>query len=96
MKIVFKLLRANTLYAKGSKCCFGVNQVEYLGHFISGKGVSTDPRKVEVVMQWPTPTSLKQLRGFLGLAGYYRRFVKDFGKIAQPLTNCLKAGGGFH
>ena len=84
VKIVLNLLRTKTLYAKGSNCCFSVDQVEYLGHCISGRGVSTNTRKIEVVMHWPIPTSIKKLQGFLGLAGYYRRFVKDFGKIAQP------------
>ena len=64
--------------------------MEYLGHFIFGQGVATDPKKIEAVVHWPTPKSYKQLRGFLGLAGYYRRFVKDFGKLAQPLITLLK------
>ena len=95
VRSVLALLRNHILYAKESKCSFEVDQVEYLGHFISGNGVSTDPRKIKVVAQWPTPKSIKQLRGFLGLSGYYRRFVRDFGKIAQPLTALLKAVGGF-
>ena len=69
--------------------------MEYLGHFISRGGVSTNPKKLEVVEQWPTPKSVKQVRGFLGLAGYYRHFVKDFGKIALPLTTLLKGIGSF-
>ena len=67
VRIVLAILRRHTLFAKKSKCCFGVGQVEYLGLFITGKGVSTDPKKVELVVQWPIPKSLKQLRGFLGL-----------------------------
>ena len=95
LRIVLTILRTNTLYAKESKCSFGVTQVEYLGHIISGKGVATDPHKVEAVTGWPIPKSVKQVRGFLGLAGYYRRFVRDFGKIAQPLTALLKSSGSF-
>ena len=95
VRAVLRVLRSHSLYAKRTKCCFGVKQVEYLGHLISKEGVTTDPKKVEVVVQWPTPMSIKQLRGFLGLAGYYRRFVKDFGKIASPLTTLLKNEGGF-
>ena len=91
--IVLKLLRCNTLYAKRFKFYFGVLQVEYLGHFISGKGVSTDPRKVEAVENWPVPKTVKQLRGFLGLTGYYRRFIKGYGKLAQPLTTLCKGSG---
>jgi hypothetical protein len=64
--------------------------VEYLGHFITKEGVFTDPSNISAISVWPLPTNLKQLRGFLGLAGYYRRFVKNFGKIAQPLTDMLK------
>ena len=84
----FATMRVNSLFSKRSKCYFGVSEVEYLGHFISK--VSTDPAKVLAVEQWPLPKTLKQLRGFLGLAGYYRRFVKGYGGIAKPLTNMLK------
>ena len=87
---VLATMRANSLFAKRSKCYFEVSKVEYLGHFISKEGVSTDPVKVHAAEQWPLPKTLKQLRGFLGLAGYYRRFVKGYGGIAKPLTNMLK------
>ncbi|KAD5318298.1 hypothetical protein E3N88_18244 [Mikania micrantha] len=90
LREVLSIMRSNKLMAKCSKCTFGGSQVEYLGHLISQQGVSTDVKKIEAVVQWPIPQNLKQLRGFLGLAGYYKRFIKSFGSIAKPLTELLK------
>ncbi|KAJ0803307.1 putative nucleotidyltransferase, Ribonuclease H [Helianthus annuus] len=90
LKQVLRLMREHKLFAKQSKCVFGGRAIEYLGHIISSEGVSTDPSKVEAIANWPPPKTLKQLRGFLGLAGYYRRFIRSFGIIAKPLTDLLK------
>ncbi|CAL9221332.1 unnamed protein product [Arabidopsis halleri] len=90
LREVFQVMRLNALYAKRSKCAFAVTRVEYLGHFIEAQGISTDPQKVLAVQNWPVPKTVKQLRGFLGLAGYYRKFVKGFGVIARPLHDLTK------
>ncbi|GKC26082.1 putative mitochondrial protein [Tanacetum coccineum] len=76
LRTVLKEMKRHQLYAKLSKCVFGTKQVEYLGHVISAEGVSIDPTKIKVMDEWPFPSNLKQLRGFLGLTGYYRRFIK--------------------
>jgi hypothetical protein len=90
LESVLQVLQQNTLYVKLSKCAFGVEEIEYLGHVVSGKGVAMEATKVEAVNNWPTPKNLKQLRGFLGLTGYYRRFIKSYAKIAAPLTDLLR------
>ncbi|KAJ4807602.1 polyprotein [Rhynchospora pubera] len=90
LTIALQVLQDNQLYAKLSKCTIGTTSVEYLGHLITEEGVSTDPSKVEAMTTWPTPTNIKQLRGFLGLTGYYRKFVRNYGMISKPLTELLK------
>ncbi|PRQ41877.1 putative nucleotidyltransferase, Ribonuclease H [Rosa chinensis] len=90
LAVVFSKLEEHQLKVKMSKCTFGAKSVEYLGHVISEKGVAVDPEKIEAIKNWKKPMSLKGLRGFLGMAGYYRKYVKNFGIIAKALTNMLK------
>ena len=78
MKIVLQVLKKKKLYAKLSKCEFWLSEVSFLGHIISGSGIAVDPSKVNAVSQWETPKSVTEVRRFLGLAGYYRRFIEGF------------------
>ena len=89
LQIVFHIFATNQLFAKASKCQFGVPQVRYLGHIITASGVSVEPDKVQAVVAWPTPSTARGVRGFLGLAGYYRKFIRNFRSMAAPLTILL-------
>lgn len=89
LRDVFTRLRAHQLFAKLSKCEFGCTSIGYLGHIMSGKGVSVDPVKIQVIKDWLVPTTLKALRGFLGLCGYYRCFVLNYASLASPLIELL-------
>lgn len=90
LKAVFTQLERHQLFVKESKCSFAQKHLEYLGHIIGETGVSIDPAKIEAVQYWPPPKSVRQLRGFLGLVGYYRKFIRNYGLLTKPLTTLLK------
>jgi hypothetical protein len=105
LRAVLTILRQHHLFVKRSKCSFGVDSVGYLGHIISAAGVAMDPAKVQAISAWPRPRSARAVRGFLGLVGYYRKFVHNYGTIAAPPHRPTEEGqvpldprrrGGFH
>ena len=87
LRLVLELLRKEKLYAKFSKCEFWIRKVDFLGHVVSEKGIHVDPAKVKAIRNWTTPKTPTEIRSFLGLAGYYRRFIANFSQIAKPLTS---------
>ncbi|KAK1425082.1 hypothetical protein QVD17_20426 [Tagetes erecta] len=86
LRLMLGLLKEEKLYAKFSKCEFWMREVQFLGHIVSEKGIQVDPTKIEAVKRWEAPKTPTEIRQFLGLAGYYRRFIENFSKIARPLT----------
>ncbi|XP_019056294.1 PREDICTED: uncharacterized protein LOC109116032, partial [Tarenaya hassleriana] len=87
LRKILPRLRENRLYAKFSNCSFWLQEIGFLGHVVSAQGIQVDPTKIEAGMEWQSPTSATEVKSFLGQAGYYRRFVEGFAKIARPLTN---------
>ena len=90
LRIVLQLLRDHQLYAKFSKCEFWLIGVRFLGHVVSASGVSVDLEKVEALMSWERPKSVFEIRSFLGLAGYYKRFIEDFSRLAAPMMRLTR------
>jgi hypothetical protein len=95
LRAVFGRLHDAGLKLKPSKCFLLQKSVGFLGHVVSGEGIEANPEKIEAIKQWPVPTCVKDVRAWLGLTGYYRRFVKDYAQIAQPLTELLSPAAGF-
>jgi hypothetical protein len=95
LRLVLQKLRDNQLYAKYSKCEFWIDEVPFLGHIISNGGISVDPAKVKEIVGWSIPSTITDVRSFLGLAGYYRRFIDGFSKIAKPMTSLREKGREF-
>jgi hypothetical protein len=88
--IVFQRLRDHQLYAKFIKCEFWLSEVQFLSHVISSEGISMDPGKVQEVLDWKSPRTVHQVCNFLGLGGYYHKFISNFSKIVKPITDLLK------
>jgi hypothetical protein len=93
LRVILTELRRHVLFVKRSKCAFGVSSIAYLGHIISEAGVAMDLAKVQAIKDWPVPHSARVLRGFLGLVGYYHKFINSYDSIAAPLTVLLKKEG---
>ena len=94
LRAVFEKLKAASLKLKPSKCDFFKKDIKYLGHVVSEEGVSTDPDKIKSVIEWPQPTTVTEVRSFLGFVSYYRRFIPNFSKVAKPLNKLLQKLGG--
>jgi hypothetical protein len=95
LRIVLKRLRAHQLYSKLSKCEFWLEKIAFLGHILTTEGIEVDPSKVEAVSKWKQPSNVTEVRSFLGMAGYYRRFIKGFSSIARPMIELLKKDNTF-
>jgi hypothetical protein len=95
LKEVFDLIHQHQLFLERSKCSFALQELEYLGHIIGRTGMAMDKSKVQAMTDWPQPKTVRELRGFLGLTGYYRRFIKHYGALALPLTQLLCNGEMF-
>ena len=95
LDMVLQRLQEHKLYVKRSKCEFNMPEVHYLGHIVSADGIKVDPRKTQVVKEWPQPRNVKEVRSFLGLANYFRRFVQGYGKMVLPLNQLTRSNTQF-
>jgi hypothetical protein len=93
--MVLQVLREHQLYAKLSKCSFYQKKIHYLGHIISRDGIAVDPENIKSIREWSTPNNVTEFRSFIGLVGYYRRFIEGFSNIAHPITSLQRKGMKF-
>jgi hypothetical protein len=96
LRIVLQTLRKHKLYAKFDKCDFYEKEIQYLGHVISSEGIGMDPEKIKAIMEWPVPKDVEDIWSFMGITGYYRRFIEGFSKIDYPITSLQKKGTKFN
>jgi hypothetical protein len=96
LRIVLQTLRKHKLYAKFDKCDFYQKKIQYLGHVISAEGIAVDPEKIRAIMEWSIPKDVADIRSFMGITRYYRRFIEGFSKIAYPITSLQKKGTKFN
>lgn len=87
LRLVLQTLREHQLYAKFNKCDFFKEEIQYLGHIIIREGITVDPKKIRTTMEWPVPKDVADIRSFMWLASYYRRFVEGFSRVAYPITS---------
>ena len=95
LPIVLQELREKQFFAKFSKCDFFRDEIQYLGHVVTKEGISVDPEKIRAIEDWPVPKDVTDVRSFMGITGYYRRFIEGFSKIANPITSLQKKGKKF-
>jgi hypothetical protein len=95
LRMELQVLREHQLYAKLSKCSFYQKKIHYLGHIISKDGIKVDPEKIEAIREWSVPKNVIEVRSFMGLAGYYKRFIEGFSKISHPITSLQNKGVKF-
>ena len=95
LKIVLQELREHQLYAKFSKCDFFKDKIQYLGHVVTEERISVDPEKIKEIEEWLVPKEVTDIRSFMGITHYYRRFIEGFSRIANPITSLQKKGRKF-